>query len=72
MSLQTRTKLLRSIKRVLNSCELQVVFKSQKKLCNNFRFKDPVPKFLHHVWFTSFNVDYSMNPITENVLDILL
>ena len=30
----------------------------------------PPPKFLHQVWFTSFSVDYAMNPITENVLDI--
>ena len=30
------------------------------------------PKFLHHLWFKSFNVDYAMNPITENVLDVLL
>ena len=28
------------------------------------------PKFLHQVWLTSFSVEYAMNPITENVLDI--
>ena len=28
-------------------------------------------KFLHQVWFISFKVDYAMNAITENVLDIL-
>ena len=43
MSLQTRTKLQKSIKGVLNCCQLQVIFKSKNKLCNNFRFKDPVP-----------------------------
>ena len=26
----------------LNCCKLQVIFKSQNKLCNNFRFKGPV------------------------------
>ena len=41
MSLQTRTKLQKSIKGVLNCCKLQVIFKSQNKLCNNFHFKDP-------------------------------
>ena len=30
----------------------------------------PPPKFLHQVWLTSFSVEYAMNPITENVLDI--
>ena len=30
------------------------------------------PKFLHQVWFTSFSVDYAINPIMENVLDTLL
>ena len=46
ISLQTRTKLQKSIKGVLNCCKLQVIFKSQNKLCNNFRFKDPVPQIL--------------------------
>ena len=35
-------KLQKSIEGVLNCCKLQVIFKSQNKLCNNFRFKDPV------------------------------
>ena len=38
ISLQTRTKLQKSIKGVLNCCKLQVIFKSQNKLCNNSRF----------------------------------
>ena len=29
------------------------------------------PKLLYHVWFISFYVDYAMNPVTENALDIL-
>ena len=37
ISLQTRTKLQKSIKGVLNCCKLQVIFKSQNKLCNNFQ-----------------------------------
>ena len=39
--LQTRTKLQKSIKGVL-CCKLQITFKSQNKLCNNFHFKDSV------------------------------
>ena len=30
------------------------------------------PKFLHQVWFTSFGADYAINPITVNMLNILL
>ena len=44
--LQTRTKLQKSIKGVLNCCKLQGFFKSQNKLCNNFHFKDPVSQIL--------------------------
>ena len=34
------------LKGVLNCCKLQVTFKSQNKLCNNFRFKDPITQIL--------------------------
>ena len=44
ISLHTRTKLQKSIKGVLNSCKLQVIFKIQNKLYNNFRFKGPLPQ----------------------------
>ena len=44
ISLQTRTKLQRSI--ILWCCKLQVIFKIQNELCNNFPFKDPVPQIL--------------------------
>ena len=43
ISLQTRTKLRKSLEGLLNSCKLQVVFKSQKKLSSVFRFKDHLP-----------------------------
>ena len=43
VSLQTRTKLRKSFKGLLNSCKLQIVFKSQRKLSNVFRFKDCLP-----------------------------
>ena len=62
ISLQTRTKLQKFIKGTFNCCILQVSFKNQNKLYNNFRFKDPVPQVLTsavtsnsylQVWFTS-------------------
>ena len=43
ISLQTRTKLRKSFKGILNCCKLQIVFKSQRKLANVFRFKDRLP-----------------------------
>ena len=46
ISLQTRTKLSKSLKGLLNSCKLQMVFKSQRKLSNFFRFKDRLPSNL--------------------------
>ena len=46
ISLQTRTELQKSFKGVLNCCILQVIFKSQNKLCNNFCFKDPALQIL--------------------------
>ena len=46
LSLQTRTKLRKSLQGILNCCKLQIVFKSQKKLAKAFRFKDCIPKEL--------------------------
>ena len=46
LSLQTRTKLSKSLKGILNCCKLQILFKSQNKLAKAFRFKDHIPKEL--------------------------
>ena len=46
ISLQARTKLRKSPKGLLNSCKPQIVFKSQSKLSNVFRFKDHLPSDL--------------------------
>ena len=46
ISLQNRTKLQIYIKGVLICCKLQIIFKNQNKLANNFRFKDHVPQIL--------------------------
>ena len=41
ISLQTRSRLQKSIKGVLNCCKLQVTFKSQNKLCNTSKTQFP-------------------------------
>ena len=43
ISSHTRTKLRKSFKSILNCCKLRIVFKSQRKLANVFRFKDCLP-----------------------------
>ena len=45
-SLQTITKLKKSLKDILNCCKLQIAFKSQNKLVKAFRFKDRIAKEL--------------------------
>ena len=54
LSLQTRTKLRKSLKGILNCCKLQIVFKSQNKLANTFCFKDQIPKELTSGVFYKF------------------
>ena len=46
LSFQTRSKLRKSPKGILNFCKLQIVFKSQNKLAKAFHFKDRFPKEL--------------------------
>ena len=46
ISLQTRTKLKKSMKNILNCCKLQIVLKNKTRLGNNFHFKDQIPKDL--------------------------
>ena len=59
ISLQTRTKLKRSLKIIL----LQMVFKRKPILGNNVHFKDRIPKILILVSFISFSVDSAISPI---------
>ena len=46
ISLQTRTKLKKSLKNILNCCKLQIIFKNRTRLGNKFHFKDRMPKDL--------------------------
>ena len=46
LPLQTRTQLKKSLEDICNCCKLQIVFKSQNKSANVFRFKDGLPKEL--------------------------
>ena len=41
--MQTRAKLRKSFKGILNCCKLQIVFRSQRKLANVFWFKERLP-----------------------------
>ena len=43
ISLRARTRLKKSFKSILNCSKLQIVFKSQRRLANVFRFKDCLP-----------------------------
>ena len=69
LSLQSRTKSKKSIREVFKCCKLKKV---KINSVISFALKTLLPKFLNQEWFTSFNVDYAMNPVTENVLDIFL
>ena len=44
--LQTRTKLKKSLKNILNCCKLQIVFKNKTRLGKNLHFKDQISKDL--------------------------
>ena len=46
ISLQTKNKLKKSLKNILNCCKLQTVFKNKIRLGNNFHFKNRIPKDL--------------------------
>ena len=46
LSLQTRAKLRKPLKGILNCSKLKIAFKSQSKLAKAFRFKDCFPKEL--------------------------
>ena len=47
MSSQTRIKLKKSLKNILNyCCKLQIVLKNKTRLGNNFHLKDWIPKYL--------------------------
>ena len=44
ISLQTRTKLKKSLKSILNSYKMKIVSKNNNRFGNNFHFKDRIPK----------------------------
>ena len=52
ISLQTRTKLKKSLKNILNCRKL--VFKNKNGLRKNFHFKDQIPKYLTSGVFYKF------------------
>ena len=68
ISWQTRTKLQKALKGVLNCCKQEIVFKCQTKLFNSFSYKDPIRKDL-----ISGGVNFSgvsaMSPIMVKATD---
>ena len=52
-SLRTKHELLKLLKGSLPACSLQIVFKTQRRICNFFQFKDKIPTHLlsHKVYF---------------------
>ena len=69
ISLQTRTKLKKSLKNILNCCKLLIVFKDKTRLDNSFHFKDQIPKPKPLMSFLSFSVNSAMSPIMVNIQD---
>ena len=69
ISLQTRTKLRKSFKSILNCCKFQIVFKSQRKLANVFQFKDRLLFDLVLEWFINICVEGAILPITVRWID---
>ena len=71
ISLQTRTKkkksLKKSLKNILNCCKLQLVLKNKTRLGNNFISRIGFPNILLLVSFTTFSVDSAMSPTMLNV-----
>ena len=72
LSLQTRTKLRKSLKGILNCCKLLIVLKSQNKLVKDFRFKDRIHKELTSGVVINFSVDSAMNPVMVNAQGTLM
>ena len=67
ISLQTRTKLKKSLKNILNYCKLQIVFKNKTRLATNFISRIGFPKILLLVSFINFSIDFAVSLIMVNV-----
>ena len=71
ISLQTRTKLQKSSKRVFTEVNYKLFSKVKINSVILFASKTLIHKFIQQVWCTSFSVDYVMRMI-DNLLDTLL
>ena len=75
ISLQTRTKLQKSIKGVLRCCNLEIVLETPNKLYNDYRFIDPTSQILKSVVVYKFQCklrNESYYRESENVSDTLM
>ena len=66
LSLQTRTKLRKSLKDILNCCKLKIQLKVKTNQQRFFVLKIVFPRNLHLVSSINFSVDSAMNPIMVN------
>ena len=62
MFLETKTKLKKSLKNILNCWKLQIVFKNKTKFSNNFHFKDQIPKDLTSGVASKFQCGFCNEP----------
>ena len=67
ISLQTRTKLKKSLKNTLNCYKLQIVLRIRLDQATTFISRIRFPKILLLVSFINFSVDSAMSPIMVNV-----
>ena len=58
ISLQTRTKLKKLLKKILNCCKLEIVFKNKTKLGNKLHFKDLTSNDLYKLQCGLWNDSY--------------
>ena len=66
-SLQTRTKLKKLLKGILNSNKLQIVAKNKNRLGTKFHFKDRIPKDFTSDVFYKFQFGLYNESIVVNV-----
>ena len=64
------TKLKKSSKDIANYCKLQIIFKNEARLGNNFHFKDGISKdLISDVIYKFHSGNSPMNAIMVNVRD---
>ena len=66
LSLPTRTKIEKVLKKTLQCCKIRTVFKRQRNISNAFRFKDRMPLTLCPVLFINLSVENAISYYGES------